>query len=88
MMASAWMALGAAASATEPTYTVGEMLFVETGVEAPDRVPAFSASMVTKPCAPVFEMLATQGTQGRYCLPECGWNLGLWGQKHGLPKGL
>ena len=62
----ALLALCAAASAAEPTYKEGETLFVETGVEAPDRSPTFYASMVSKPYAPVFEMLATQGTQGRY----------------------
>jgi hypothetical protein len=35
-------------------------------VEAPDRTPTWYASVVAKPYAPVFEMLATQGTQGRY----------------------
>jgi formylmethanofuran dehydrogenase subunit E len=39
---------------------------IETGVEAPDRNPTWYASMVAKPYAPVFEMLATKGTQGRY----------------------
>ncbi len=57
---------GAAAFAGEPTYQLGETMFVETGVEAPDRTPSWYASMVAKPHAPVFEMLATQGTQGRY----------------------
>jgi formylmethanofuran dehydrogenase subunit E len=52
--------------AAEPTYKVGESIFIETGVEAPDRNPTWYASMVSKPYAPVFEMLATQGTQGRY----------------------
>lgn len=56
----------AGAEAAEPTYKEGETIFVETGVEAPDRSPTWYASMVAKPYAPVFEMLATQGTQGRY----------------------
>ena len=50
----------------EPTYKEGESIFIETGVEAPDRNPTWYASMVAKPYAPVFEMLATQGTQGRF----------------------
>ena len=54
------------ARAAEPTYKVGEDIFIETGVEAPDRAPTWYASMVARPYAPVFEMLATQGTQGRY----------------------
>jgi len=53
-------------TAAEPTYKEGETIFIETGVEAPDRNPTWYASMVAKPYAPVFEMLATQGTQGRY----------------------
>ena len=54
------------AVAAEPTYKQGETIFIETGVEAPDRNPTWYASMVAKPYAPVFEILATQGTQGRY----------------------
>lgn len=56
----------AGAAAADPTYEHGESIFIETGVEAPDRNPTWYASMVAKPYAPVFEMLATQGTQGRY----------------------
>jgi formylmethanofuran dehydrogenase subunit E len=56
----------AGAVAGEPSYIQGESIFIETGVEAPDRNPTWYASMVAKPYAPVFEMLATQGTQGRY----------------------
>ena len=56
----------AGAVAGEPTYKQGETIFIETGVEAPDRNPTWYASMVAKPYAPVFEMFATQGTQGRY----------------------
>ena len=58
-----WTAMSFAAS---PTYRQGEDVFIETGVEAPDRAPTFYASMVNKPFAPVFEILATRGTQGRY----------------------
>jgi len=58
--------LVAVAAAAEPTYKQGETIFIETGVEAPDRNPTWYSSMVAKPHAPVFEMLATQGTQGRY----------------------
>ena len=54
------------ARAAEPTYKEGETIFIETGVEAPDRAPTWYASMVAKPYAPVFQMLATKGTQGRY----------------------
>ena len=54
------------AMAGEPTYVQGKTIFIETGVEAPDRNPTWYASMVDKPYAPVFQMLATQGTQGRY----------------------
>lgn len=59
-------AMGVAAQAAEPTYVEGKNIFIETGVEAPDRSPTWYASMVGKPYAPTFEMLATQGTQGRY----------------------
>ncbi|HNY24873.1 MAG TPA: FmdE family protein [Bacteroidales bacterium] len=58
--------LVASAMAEEPTYKQGKTIFIETGVEAPDRNPTWYASMVAKPYAPVFEILATQGTQGRY----------------------
>lgn len=57
------------AIAAQPAHTDGETIFFETGVEAPDRAPTWYASMVPKPYTPVFEMLATQGTQdtqGRY----------------------
>ncbi|WP_206615618.1 formylmethanofuran dehydrogenase subunit E family protein [Solirhodobacter olei] len=54
------------ASAGDPTYRQGENIFIETGVEAPDRAPSWYAPMAGKPYAPVFEMLATRGTQGRY----------------------
>ena len=57
---------GVGAIAAGPTYSEGETIFIETGVEAPDRSPTWYASIVAKPYAPVFEMLATQGTQGRY----------------------
>ncbi len=52
--------------AAEPTFEQGRTMFIETGVELPDREPTWYASMVAKPHAPVFEMLATRGTQGRY----------------------
>ena len=57
---------GAAGTAAQPTYRQGEDIFIETGIEAPDRAPTFYASMAGKPYAPVFEILATRGTQGRY----------------------
>ena len=50
----------------EPTYKQSINMFVETGVDQPDRVPTWYAPMVAKPYAPVFEILATKGTQGRY----------------------
>ncbi|PFG65089.1 formylmethanofuran dehydrogenase subunit E [Thioclava sp. ES.031] len=54
------------AEAGDPTYLQGENIFIETGVEAPDRAPTWYAPMAAQPYAPVFEMLATRGTQGRY----------------------
>lgn len=53
-------------AAEKSTYTQGENIFIETGVEAPDRNPTWYAPMLAKPYAPMFEMLATRGTQGRY----------------------
>jgi formylmethanofuran dehydrogenase subunit E len=50
----------------EPTYKQGVNIFIETGVTQPDRIPAWYAPMVAMPYAPVFEILATKGTQGRY----------------------
>ena len=58
--------LASSAVAAEPTYVQGKNIFIETGVEAPDRNPTWYASMAAKPYAPVFEILATKGTQGRY----------------------
>lgn len=52
--------------AAAPTYIQGKNIFIETGVEAPDRNPTWYAPMMAKPYVPVFEMLATRGTQGRY----------------------
>lgn len=52
--------------AGEPAYRQGVDIFIETGVDQPDRVPTWYASMVAKPYSPVFEILATKGTQGRY----------------------
>jgi formylmethanofuran dehydrogenase subunit E len=50
----------------EPTYRQGHDIFIETGVTQPDQVPTWFAPMVAQPYAPVFEILATRGTQGRY----------------------
>ncbi|MCW8820734.1 MAG: formylmethanofuran dehydrogenase subunit E family protein [Sulfurovum sp.] len=50
----------------EPTYKQGVNTFIETGVTQPDRIPTWYAPMVAMPYAPVFEVLATKGTQGRY----------------------
>ena len=52
--------------AGEPAFRQGKDIFIETGVTPPDRVPTWYAPMVAQPYAPVFEMLATRGTQGRY----------------------
>lgn len=65
LAAAAW-AVCALAWAAPPTFVEGRSIFIETGVEAPDRSPTWYASMVNRPYAPTFEMLATQGTQGRY----------------------
>jgi len=54
------------ALAGEPTYKQGVNIFIETGVDQPDRTPTWYAPQVAKPHAPVFEILATRGTQGRY----------------------
>ena len=66
LLSGLFLMIATSVEAAEPTYKQGETIFVETGVEAPDRNPTWYASMVAKPYAPVFEMLATQGTQGRY----------------------
>lgn len=52
--------------AGNPTYRQSADIFIETGVEQPDKVPTWYASMVAMPYTPVFEILATRGTQGRY----------------------
>ncbi|MBW1707264.1 MAG: hypothetical protein JRJ86_19240 [Deltaproteobacteria bacterium] len=54
------------ALAGEPTYRQGVDIFIETGVDQPDRIPTWYAPQVAKPYAPVFQILATRGTQGRY----------------------
>jgi len=54
-------------SAEPPTYVQGRTIFIETGVDQPDTVPTWYAPMVKKPYAPVFEILGTRGTRGRYC---------------------
>jgi formylmethanofuran dehydrogenase subunit E len=66
LLSSFFLVFATAAVPAEPTFKQGETIFIETGVEAPDRNPTWYASMVAKPYAPVFEMLATRGTQGRY----------------------
>lgn len=52
--------------AQQPTYKQGVNIFIETGVTQPDRIPTWYAPMAAMPYAPVFEILATKGTQGRY----------------------
>ena len=54
------------ARSAEPVLKQGVNSFIETGVTQPDRVPTWYAPMVAQPYAPVFEILATQGTRGRY----------------------
>jgi len=66
LMAAPLAVCAVLATAGEPTYTQGVDSFFESGVEAPDRTPTWYASVVAKPHAPVFEVLATRGTQGRY----------------------
>ena len=58
--------INSSTQAQEPTYIEGINTFIETGVTQPDRIPTWYAPMVAKPYAPVFEILATKGTQGRY----------------------
>jgi len=58
--------IGTSAFAGQPTYVEGKSIFVETGVDPIDRSPTWYASMVSKPYAPVFQILATKGTAGRY----------------------
>ena len=50
----------------EPTYKQGVDIFIETGIDQPDKTPTWYAPMVAQPYSPVFEILATRGTQGRY----------------------
>ena len=50
----------------EPTYVQGQNIFIETGVDQPDLVRTWYAPMVAQPYTPVFEILATRGTMGRY----------------------
>lgn len=57
---------GVPAWSGEPAYRQGVDIFIETGVDQPDRAPTWYAPMVAKPYSPVFEILATRGTQGRY----------------------
>ncbi len=65
ILAAALLA-GVPAWSGEPAYRQGVDIFVETGVDQPDKVPTWYAPMVAKPYSPVFEILATRGTQGRY----------------------
>lgn len=58
--------LSTASLAAEPIYKQGDNIFIETGVTQPDSTPTWYAPMVAMPYAPVFEILATKGTQGRY----------------------
>lgn len=65
-MVSMFTCINSSTQAQEPTYIEGINTFIETGVTQPDRIPTWYAPMVAKPYAPVFEILATKGTQGRY----------------------
>ena len=60
------VSLNTSGIAAEPIYRQGVDIFIETGVTPPDNVPTWYAPMVAMPHAPVFEILATKGTQGRY----------------------
>ena len=54
------------ANSAGPDFIQGENIFIETGVDPPDLTPTWYASMVAMPYTPVFQILATRGTQGRY----------------------
>jgi formylmethanofuran dehydrogenase subunit E len=66
LIAIVLMFLNSSFYAQEPTYKQGVNTFIETGVTQPDSIPTWYAPMVAMPYAPVFEILATKGTQGRY----------------------
>ena len=66
LLLTAAVCMSGTALAGEPTYMQGKNIFIETGVDAVDRSPAWYAPMLSKPYAPVFEVLATKGTEGRY----------------------
>lgn len=66
LIATVLMFLNSSFYAQEPTYKQGVNTFIETGVTQPDRIPTWYAPMAAMPYAPVFEILATKGTQGRY----------------------
>lgn len=68
-----WLAVFLGATGGGGVFAEGEELrnqgvnsFIETGVDLPDTRPAWYAPMLNKPYSPVFEILATRGTQGRY----------------------
>jgi hypothetical protein len=65
-LVSILVSIGLVCWAGEPTYVQGKNIFIETGVDQPDLVPTWYASMVAMPYTPVFQILATRGTQGRY----------------------
>lgn len=66
LLLTAAVCMSGPALAGEPTYVQGKNIFIETGVDAVDRSPSWYAPMLNKPHAPVFEILATKGTEGRY----------------------
>lgn len=66
LIAAGLASISTSAFAGRPTYVEGKNIFIETGVDPVDRTPTWYASMVAKPYAPVFQILATKGTAGRY----------------------
>ena len=58
--------LGAEKDEKEFVPKQGRNIFTETGVDEPDTEPTWYAPMVDQPHTPVFQILATKGTRGRY----------------------
>lgn len=54
------------AVAGTPVLDQGVNVFTETGVDQHDATPTWYAPMMKQPYAPVYEILATRGTRGRY----------------------
>jgi formylmethanofuran dehydrogenase subunit E len=73
MKKSIWLAVFLGTTGAAGVFAEGEEFrvegvnsFIETGVDLPDSTPTWYAPMLRQPYAPVFEILATRGTQGRY----------------------